>query len=212
MGFRIAIFVLLAVETVRTPIDNDDVRVLDVVLQPHEKTALHEHKSNRVMIYRNAGSQSIDYEDGRHVILTFKENQVMWAPIEGKHVAEIVTERPVGIVEIELKKPSAGKKIITSLDPLKVDPEHYKLEFENDHVRVFRVHIGPHESTPMHEHQLHRIVVYLTDANVRATGADSKVESSIHKAGEIIERGAARHREQNLTANAVETIVTELKY
>ena len=212
MGFRIAIFVLLAVETVRTPIDNDDVRVLDVVLQPHEKTALHEHKSNRVMIYRNAGSQSIDYEDGRHVILTFKENQVMWAPIEGKHVAEIVTERPVGIVEIELKKPSAGKKIITSLHPLKVDPEHYKLEFENDHVRVFRVHIGPHESTPMHEHQLHRIVVYLTDANVRATGADSKVESSIHKAGEIIERGAARQREQNLTANAVETIVTELKY
>jgi len=212
MGLRIAILMLLAVETLRTPIDNDDVRVLDAVLQPHEKTALHEHKANRVMIYRNPGSQSIDYEDGRHVVLTFTENQVMWAPIEGKHVAEIVTEKPVGIVEIELKKPSAGKKITTSLDPLKVDPKHYKLEFENDQVRVFRVHIGPHESTPMHEHQLHRIVVYLTDANVRSAGADGKVETSAHKAGEIIESGAARHGEQNLTGNPVETIVTELKY
>ena len=212
MGLRIAILMLLAVETLRTPIDNDDVRVLDAVLQPHEKTALHEHKANRVMIYRNPGSQSIDYEDGRHVVLTFTENQVMWSPIEGKHVAEIVTEKPVGIVEIELKKPSAGKKITTSLDPLKVDPKHYKLEFENDQVRVFRVHIGPHESTPMHEHQLHRIVVYLTDANVRSAGADGKVETSAHKAGEIIESGAARHGEQNLTGNPVETIVTELKY
>lgn len=218
MGLRIAVFravaivMLFAVETVRTPIENDDVRVLDVVVQPHEKTALHEHKANRVMIYRNAGSQSIDYEDGRHVLLAFKENQAMWAPIEGKHVAEIVTENPVGIVEIELKKASAGKKITTLLDPLKVDPKHYKLEFENDQVRVFRVHIGPHESTPMHEHQLHRIVVYLTDANVRATGADGKVETSAHKAGDIIESGAARHGEQNLTGNPVETIVTELKY
>ena len=40
------------------------------------------------------------------------------------------------------------------MDPLKIDSKHYKLEFENDQVRVFRVHIGPHESTPMHEHQL----------------------------------------------------------
>jgi quercetin dioxygenase-like cupin family protein len=204
--------VLFAAETKRTPIDNDDVRVLDVVVQPHEKTALHEHKANRVMIYRNAGSQNIDYEDGRHVVLTFKENQVMWAPIEGKHVAEIVSAQPVGIVEIELKKPGAGKQITTAMDPVKVDPKHYKPEFENDQVRVFRVHMGPHDSTPMHEHQLHRIVVYLTDSSVRVTNADGKVDMVNHKAGDIVESGSARHGEQNLTANPVETIVTELKY
>jgi quercetin dioxygenase-like cupin family protein len=219
MLFRTALPVLcataagvFAVETVKTPIDNDYVRVLDVVVQPHEKTALHEHKANRVMIYRNAGSQNIDYEGGRRVTLTFGENQVMWAPIEGMHTSEISSEKPVNIVEVELKKPSGGKKITTAMDPLKVDPKHYRLEFENDQVRVFRVHIGPHESTPMHEHQLHRIVVYLTDATVRVTGADGKVETSAHKAGDIVESGAARHGEQNLTGNAIETIVTELKY
>jgi hypothetical protein len=29
-------------------------------------------------------------------------------------------------------------------DPLKVDPAHYKLEFENDQVKVIRVYFDPH--------------------------------------------------------------------
>src|SRR5580658_5159409 len=92
---------LFSAETVKTPINNDDVRVLDVVVQPHEKTSMHEHKANRVMIYKVAGAQSFQYEDGRHSTLTFSENEVKWSPIEGKHIAEVSTEKPVGIVEIE---------------------------------------------------------------------------------------------------------------
>jgi quercetin dioxygenase-like cupin family protein len=203
---------LPAVETIKTPIDNDDVRVLDVILQPHEKTSMHEHTVNRVMIYRTAGAQNFEYESGRHSVLAFKENEVKWSPVEGKHIADVATEKPVNLIEIELKRPGAGKKIATALDPVKIDPKHYKLELENDQVRVFRVNIGPHESTPMHEHQLHRIMVYLADANVRVTNADGKVETTPHKAGEILEGGAAKHSEQNLGDTPVQVIVTELKY
>src|SRR5438094_6119578 len=131
-----AVAALLAEETVKTPIDNDDVRVLDVVVQPHEKTKMHEHKANRVMIYRNAGALNFVYGDGRKAVLQFKENEVKWSGQDGMHIAEVATAKPVNIVEIELKKPGAGKKITTALDPLKVDPKHYKLELENDQVRV----------------------------------------------------------------------------
>ena len=31
-------------------------------------------------------------------------------------------------------------------DAVKVDPQHYKVEFENDQVRVLRIHYGPHEN------------------------------------------------------------------
>ena len=34
---------------------------------------------------------------------------------------------------------------MTKLDPVAVDTKHYKVEFENEHVRVLRVHYGPHE-------------------------------------------------------------------
>ena len=218
MRIRVALLVpaaaclLLSEEVVKTPINNDDVRVLDVIVQPHEKTSMHEHKANRVMIYRTAGSQNFQYESGKKSLLTFKENEVKWSPIEGKHIAEVATEKPVNIIEIELKKPGAGKTVTTSLDPLKVDKRHYHLEFENDQVRVFRVKLGPHESTPMHEHQLNRVGVYLTDTNIRQTSADGKVETSVHKAGDIAMAGAVKHSEVNLSDKPAEILVTELKY
>ena len=37
-------------------------------------------------------------------------------------------------------------------DPVKVDPKHYKVEFENANVRVLRVTVGPGEKSVMHWH------------------------------------------------------------
>jgi hypothetical protein len=37
-------------------------------------------------------------------------------------------------------------------DPLKVAPQAYKLEFENEWVKVVRVHYGPREKIPAHDH------------------------------------------------------------
>lgn len=47
------------------------------------------------------------------------------------------------IVEVELKKSGGeARKVIAELDPVKVDPKDYKVEFENSQVRVLRVKIG----------------------------------------------------------------------
>jgi hypothetical protein len=49
-------------------------------------------------------------------------------------------------------------------DPLKLLPDAYKLEFENDWVRVVRVHYAPHEKLPAHEHTpTASAYVYLND-------------------------------------------------
>jgi len=213
LGLSVAVTaVLSAEEIIKRPIDNEDVRVLDVVVQPHEKTKMHEHKANRVMIYRNAGAQNFEYSGGRRAVLQFHDNEVKWSPMEGLHAAEVSTPKPVNIVEIELKKPGAGKTVTSLLDPLKVDPKHYKLEFENDQVRVLHVTFGPHEGTPLHEHQLKRIILYLNDSRTRVTAADGTVDETPHKAGDIVAGGPARHSEINTTDHKVEVIVTELKY
>ncbi len=50
-------------------------------------------------------------------------------------------------------------------DPLQVAPQNYKLEFENDWVKVVRVHYGPHEKIPAHDHtQTGAAYVYLNDS------------------------------------------------
>jgi hypothetical protein len=49
-------------------------------------------------------------------------------------------------------------------DPLKVAPQAYKLEFENEWVKVMRVHYSPHEKIPAHDHtELAAAYVYLND-------------------------------------------------
>lgn len=49
-------------------------------------------------------------------------------------------------------------------DPLKALPEAYKLQFENEWVKVTRVHYGPREKLPAHQHtQTASAYVYLSD-------------------------------------------------
>ena len=202
---------LFAVETVKTPINNDDVRVLDVVLQPHEKTSMHEHTVNRVMIYRNAGSQKFEYADGRHTVLSFRENEVKWSPVEGKHIAEVSTEKPVNLIEIEAKKAAAGKKVTSAIDPVKIDPQHYKVEFENSQVRVLHAKIEPHGVALLHEHSLNRVTVFLTDQEFRVTDSQGKVDIVKHKAGEAIWGTPITHTEENLSDQPFEVVAVELK-
>src|SRR5262249_38081164 len=49
-------------------------------------------------------------------------------------------------------------------DPLKVAPENYKLDFENEWVKVVRVHYGAKEKVPVHAHtEFAAAYVYLND-------------------------------------------------
>jgi uncharacterized RmlC-like cupin family protein len=202
---------LLSAQTPANPIDNDQVRVIMAHEKPHVKTALHEHKFNRVMVYLQAGRQEITPQNGAKNVLNFKAGDVKWSPVGGMHTSEVVSGGPVTIVELEIKKDGPGKKIDTKIDPLKVDPQDYKLEFENNQVRVLRVHMPPHRQVPLHEHMLNRVVVYLTDQNGRMIASDGKVETGQHKAGEVSWGGPVTHREENLMDQPFEAIVVELK-
>jgi hypothetical protein len=62
-------------------------------------------------------------------------------------------------------------------DPVKVDPKHYKLEFENDQVRVLRITYGPHEKSVMHEHPA-SVAVFLTDGQAKFTLPDGKTQDA----------------------------------
>jgi hypothetical protein len=49
-------------------------------------------------------------------------------------------------------------------DPLKIATQAYKLEFENEWVKVVRVHYGPREKIPAHDHtEMAAAYVYLND-------------------------------------------------
>ncbi|MCI0693102.1 hypothetical protein L0337_13980, partial [candidate division KSB1 bacterium] len=50
-------------------------------------------------------------------------------------------------------------------DPLLVAPQNYRLQLENDWVKIVRVRYGPREKVPAHDHtQTAAAYVYLNDS------------------------------------------------
>jgi quercetin dioxygenase-like cupin family protein len=95
-------------------------------------------------------------------------------------------------------------------DPVKVDPQHHTVDFENDQVRVLRWKIAPHETSAMHEHPSN-IVVFLTDADVKFTLPDGKTPERHAKAGQVISGGPVTHAAENIGNKPIELVQIELK-
>jgi hypothetical protein len=202
----------IPVEPSATIFENDQVKVLNALEKPHVKGKFHEHTRNRVMIYLQPGRQRFEYQDGRRPeIFTWKEGEVNWSKAGGMHSPELVTDDPLNIVEIEVKTPGTDKPIISDLDPVKIDPKHYSIEFENPQVRVLRVKVEGHGKTPLHEHSLNRVTVFLTNQEFRVTDAKGKVDMVRHKAGDAVWGTPITHTEENLSDQPFEVVAVELK-
>ena len=98
----------------------------------------------------------------------------------------------------------------THADPAKVDPEHYKVETENDQVRVLRIRYGPKSKSVMHYHPA-SIAIAMTDANARFTYPDGRTEEMELKAGTVMAIPAGDHLPENLSDQPFEIILVEMK-
>jgi mannose-6-phosphate isomerase-like protein (cupin superfamily) len=193
-------------------IDNDAVRVLNAVDQPHHPGALHRHELNRVMIYLTAGDQAIRYQDGHVDAHHWKAGQVAWSPAGDLHVSENVGTQPLHIIEVELKKPpSEAPARDRELDPVAIDPRHNILLFEHPQVRVFRSWREAGGTEMMHEHAgTGRVGVFLTDLNGTVKLADG-ASSPLHvQAGDVSWSAPVKHATTNLGPNRMEMIVIEV--
>ena len=95
-------------------------------------------------------------------------------------------------------------------DAAKADPKHYKVELENDDVRVLRIHYEPGEKSVMHEHPK-GVAVFLTDYQAKFalhTGEEIPVSG---KAGQVIWTDGDKHLPENTGKKAMEVIQIEMK-
>lgn len=184
--------------TIAQRLDTPQVRVYVATLRPHAPVVSKAgHATNRVLIYMDDGAMTIKEGDTTTPTI-FKRGDVRWRAASGPYVAENTTDRPIRILEIDLKGAPAGPLPITALDPVKVDPQHYTVEFENASVRVLRVTFGPGDKGARHEHILNRVVFYLND-------------QPNAKADDVRMSGAATHAEANESAQPAYRIAVELK-
>jgi quercetin dioxygenase-like cupin family protein len=100
--------------------------------------------------------------------------------------------------------------LMRAQDPVKVDPKHYKVEFENHAVRILRINYGPGEKSVMHMHP-ESVAIFLTDQKATFTTPDGKSTEVDAKAGEVKNLPAGAHLPQNIADKPMEIILVELK-
>lgn len=179
-------------------LNNEQVRVIVATLQPHTPSiARTGHATNRVLIYLDDGAMTRE-ESGKTARIEFRRGDVRWRPASGAYTSENVSDHPIRILEVDLKGPPKGQAPATKLDPVAVDPTHFKVLLDNDHVRVLRVHYGPRETSKNHEHVFNRVILYLND---QANG----------KADEVRLGPPRIHVEENASDQPADAIAVELK-
>jgi hypothetical protein len=179
-------------------LDTPQARVFVATLRPRTPAVAKDgHATHRVLIYLDNGVMTRK-EGDQTTKIEFRRGDVRWRPASGAYIAENISDHPIRILEIDLKGPPAGPAPVSKLDPAKVDSKHYKVEFENEHVRVLRIHFGPREKGETHEHILNRVVFYLND-------------QTAGKADDVRMAGAATHAEENTSDQPADRIAVELK-
>ena len=198
----------------RIKLDNDFVRVIKATVEPHQKSALHRHEFNRVIVALDAGDLDVVYQDGPIDRQHWKAGQVEWSPAGGMHTSENVGARPFRLVEVEIKKPAPGMAAARNpaMDPVALDPRHNILLFDNPQVRVFRSWREPGGAEKMHEHKgAGRLSVLLTDMDARVKTSDGPAASQHGAQGDILWSGPVVHAATNAGSERFEMVVIEIK-
>ena len=198
----------------RVVADNDAVRILSATEAPGEKTPLHRHARNRVIVFLDDGDLRETNAQGRAKDVHWKAGQVVWSGPTGLHISENTGATPLRIVEIELKEPAPEKAPARNpeLDPIAIDPKHNVMILENDFVRVFKSWREPGGTEMMHEHAgKGRAVVQLTDLDASEKLADGTVRKVKAQAGDVAWSDPMVHATTNLGTNTIEMVVVEVK-
>ena len=109
------------------------------------------------------------------------------------------------------------QKTSTSEDATVAAAKNYKIEFENDLVRVIRVTYAPHEKSPMHSHQGNAAVIVTLKGGGRMHSINedgSPTEGKTEQAGAVrfvSARPPYAHSSENVTDSPIEVVRVELK-
>jgi quercetin dioxygenase-like cupin family protein len=191
----------------KVELENDQVRVVRYVIPPHEKTAMHDHPALVNVSLTDVEARATT-PDGKTTEVHGKAGTAAWRGPTA-HVFENVSDKPIEGILVEPKGRGDPAWKPPARDDMKVDPEHHKIEFENEQVRVERYWYGKGEKGGMHDHPAN-VQIALTDASARATMGDGKVAEAQTKAGQVRFRPPLSHAIEN-TGDRFEGILVVLK-
>ena len=158
---------------VKVEFENDQVRILRVHYEPHERLEMHSQPA-KAEVQLTAGSVRLFLPDGKSSDEPGSAGEFFWLE-PTKHATENPENTPLEFIEIEMKKavapsvPAASAVRGARPEPVSVEDEpHHHWKFENQYVRVLEEVLAPAESTLVHTHSHDGIGVYLSSGSLQA--------------------------------------------
>lgn len=188
--------------------ENPYVRVRRTIYPAGKHLPLHSHKG-RVVVFLSNGVVRTTTPDGKSHDMTFHRDMVYWSdPVT--HTLDNVGGTTLDAIEVELLGPYPATPQAFAGDALRQAPANFKMIFVNDQVRVLHFSLGPHQSTPMHDH-LDRIVVQLLPIHARITLPDGSQSEFNAPQDDARFESSVRHIVENLSDAPTEAISIELE-
>jgi len=200
--------VKVAPNNYKVALENDSVRVANVMVKAGEKIATHSHPDHLVYAV-NGGKLKFTYPDGKTKDVELKSGEATWIKAE-THAGENVGTTELKLVLFELKKPASKPKALPADDQAKVAPESTKVLLDNDRVRLFETKAKGGGKLAKHSHPAY-VVYAVTDAKIKVTNADGKTEEKSLAAGQAMWNEPTTHTVEFLGTAEVRSVVLELK-
>lgn len=105
---------------------------------------------------------------------------------------------------------AATSEMSSSLDPVKISPQYYKVLFENEQVRVLEYRLPPGDKESMHSHPA-GVVYSFSAGHLKNTIQGSSSMEVDAKADEVHWRDPITHSIENLGNTELHALAVELK-
>ncbi len=188
--------------------ENDQVRVLRITYAAGEEARMHSHPAS-VAIFLTDGEGVLGFPDGSEREFVNKAGDIRWRDAQS-HQPRAKTNFELIHIELEDGDAEASPEEASgeTKDATEVEPDRYKVEFENDRVRVVRITYGAGDQGALHSHP-DGVLVYLTDGSAEIILEDGTKREESWKAGDTVWAPAETHHGKALTD--FELLLVELK-
>jgi quercetin dioxygenase-like cupin family protein len=191
-------------------LNNPRVRVLEVTGKAGQTAKMHAHPG--YVVY-NLGDGKVEFTDPKGVATKadMTAGEATWRDAE-RHASKVVTDIHALLFELKGRRGAArAAGGAAGADPVKADPDHYKVLLDNDRVRVLEFRSAPGDKTPMHSHPDY-ITYNFNDGRTKFSYPGGKPAVEVEaKAGGVIWHGAETHAGENIGGTEMRILIVELK-
>lgn len=166
-------------------IENEFLRVFDVVVAPHAATLMHRHDLDYMFVILGDADISNERINEKPVVLQLKDGDVRYSKGGFAHIARNMADTPFHNITIELKNPGKPVCGIPTAEDCKNDVSNLQNVFFTEHVKVQLTTMEPGQQQPLHMHTGPHLAIALDDLSFENHVTDKPVTPVSMKKGEF---------------------------